>query len=185
MQADWEFEVGGDAPVIEFPWPGFVDLAAEPQRICELTEVSDLPALADALVALNSSRSAVRTSKCDVWVPALGEVDADELDASAESAVHAIGCYIDLLPRDSQQWATPEQVETDCRRWCGILDEVPLSSSGVTFVVRATAGKSNSWSLGITAYLAACGATPTEAKAVLEKELAAFAHVLCADSKLQ
>jgi hypothetical protein len=185
MQADWEFEVGGDAPVIEFPWAGFVDLAAEPERVHALTEVQDVQALADALVALNSAASAVRTSKCDVWIPTLGEVDADELDASAESAVHAIGCYIDLIPRDAGQWASPELVESDCRRWCGFLDAVPLSSSGVTFVVRATAGQSNSWSLGITAYLAACGATPREAKAVLEKELAAFAHVLCADSKLQ
>lgn len=185
MQADWEFEVGGDAPVIEFPWTGFVDLAAEPQRIRELAEVSDLPALADALIALNSSRSAVRTSKCDVWVPALGEVDADELDASAESALHALGCYIDLIPSEAQQWAMPEQVESDCRRWCACLDEVPLNSSGVTFVVRAMAGQSNSRSLGVTAYLAACGRTPLEAKWVLEKELAAFAHVLCADSKLQ
>ncbi len=185
MQADWEFEVGGDAPVIEFPWPGFVDLAARPERVCELAEVADLPALADALITLNSAASAVRTSKCDVWVPTFGEVDADELDASTESALHAIGCYIDLLPRDGRQWGTPEQIEADCRRWCGLLDEVPLSSSGVTFVVRARAGQSDSLSLGITAYLAACGPTPIAAKAVLERELAAFAHVLCADSKLQ
>jgi hypothetical protein len=26
LEADWEFEVGGDAPVIDALWPGFVDL---------------------------------------------------------------------------------------------------------------------------------------------------------------
>jgi len=185
MQADWEFEIGGGAPLIEFPWPGFVDLAAEPQRIRELIEVPDLPALAEALVALNSPRSPVRTSKCDVWVLAAGEFDADELDASVESAAHAMGCYIDLIPHQARQWETPAQLESDCRRWCAALANVPLRSSGVTFVVRATAGQFNSSSMGITAYLAACGRTPTDAKAVLEKELAAFAHLLCADSKLQ
>jgi hypothetical protein len=183
MRADWEFEVGGDAPVIEIPWSAFIDLAAEPQRIRELTEVEELPALAEALVALNSSGSAVRTSKCDVWVLRADEFDADELDASGESAGHGIGCYIDLIPREARQWATPEQVEADCRRWCGFLGEVALRSSGVTFVVRARRGQSDS--LGITVYLAACARTAIEAKAVLAQELAAFAHVLCADSKLQ
>ena len=26
MEADWEFEVGGEAPVIEASWEGFIDL---------------------------------------------------------------------------------------------------------------------------------------------------------------
>jgi hypothetical protein len=30
MEADWEFEVGGDAPVIDALWPGFVDLRLSP-----------------------------------------------------------------------------------------------------------------------------------------------------------
>ena len=35
MEADWEFEVGGDAPVIEARWPGFVDLRRNPERAME------------------------------------------------------------------------------------------------------------------------------------------------------
>jgi hypothetical protein len=38
MEADWEFEVGGDAPVIEAPWPGFVDLRLHPERAWQLSE---------------------------------------------------------------------------------------------------------------------------------------------------
>src|SRR4051812_38986462 len=53
MEADWEFEIGGDAPVIEANWKGFVDLCAHPERVSELTECGELPALAEALVRLN------------------------------------------------------------------------------------------------------------------------------------
>ena len=31
MEADWEFEIGGGAPVIDAPGPGFVDLQHEPR----------------------------------------------------------------------------------------------------------------------------------------------------------
>ena len=32
MEADWELEIGGDAPVIEAHWTGFVDLRADPSE---------------------------------------------------------------------------------------------------------------------------------------------------------
>jgi hypothetical protein len=195
VQADWEFEVGGDAPLIEFPWSGFVDLAADPERVLELAEIADFPALADALVVINSAVSPVWTSKCDVWVPALDEVDVDELDtdgpdtdelgAGVGSVLHALGCYVDLIPRNDKQWSTPELIESDCRQWCGSLQAIPLGSCGVNFVIRRLVGESDALSLGITAYLAACGRSPGEARTVMEKELAAFAQVLCAESKLQ
>ena len=38
MEADWEIEIGGDAPVIEAHWFGFVDLRIEPSRANELPE---------------------------------------------------------------------------------------------------------------------------------------------------
>ena len=40
MEADWEVEVGGGAPVIEADWPGFVDLRGEPERVNEMEEVA-------------------------------------------------------------------------------------------------------------------------------------------------
>ena len=45
MEADWEVEIGGDAPVIEAQWPGLVDLRANPERICEIAEASAFPPL--------------------------------------------------------------------------------------------------------------------------------------------
>ena len=54
MEADWEVEIGGDAPVIDAQWPGLVDLRANPERVCEIAEASAFPPLADLLLALNS-----------------------------------------------------------------------------------------------------------------------------------
>src|SRR5580658_1022540 len=98
MEADWEFEVGGDGPVIEACWAGFVDLRRMPERACDLPESALLPGLAMVLQRLNSEASPFWTSKCDFW-PMLeaGEFAPDELDAPPGCAAHAMSCYIDLL----------------------------------------------------------------------------------------
>jgi hypothetical protein len=84
MEADWEVEIGGGAPVIEALWPGFVDLRSHPDRLGEIAEAATFPPLAVLLRALNSPESPVWTSKCDVWEP--------------ETA--ALAAYIDMLPSD-------------------------------------------------------------------------------------
>ena len=100
MEADWEIEVGGKAPVIEARWPGFVDLRLHPERASQFPEAAELPALAVALAMLNALASPVWTSKCDVWpVVDSAEFDPDELDAPPGCGAHAMGCYVDLLPR--------------------------------------------------------------------------------------
>src|ERR1700691_2548698 len=109
MEADWEFEIGGDAPVIEAHWPRFVDLRIDPKQAGDLSEARELPGLADALARLNTTNSPVWTSKTDVFMP--GAIDADELDATVDCAEHALSCYIDLLPRSDQQWVIPAKVE--------------------------------------------------------------------------
>ncbi len=108
MEADWEVEIGGQAPIIDACWEGLVDLRRFPERAAELPEARQLAGLADALVQLNSTSSPVCTSKCDVWRPP--DVDVDELDAQPEQGNCAIACYIDLLPRNHRQWPSPEKV---------------------------------------------------------------------------
>ena len=49
MEADWEVEVGGGAPVIDALWAGFVDLRRQPERIEEIAEAGKFPALAPLL----------------------------------------------------------------------------------------------------------------------------------------
>jgi len=67
MEADWEVEVGPEAPVIDALWPGFVDLRSAPRQAHTFPEVAQLPPLAAVLARLNAPASPVWTSRCDVW----------------------------------------------------------------------------------------------------------------------
>src|SRR5579864_2734004 len=107
MEADWEIEIGNEAPVIDAGWEGFVDLRTAPERAVAFAETKDFPALAETLVRLNAPSSPIWTSKSDLWKP--DSFDADELDGPAEAGNYALACYIDLLPRDDRQWPVPAE----------------------------------------------------------------------------
>ena len=186
MEADWEFEVGGDAPVIDACWAGFVDLQRAPGAAWELVEVKELPALAVALERLNLPTSGVWTSKCDFW-PSIetGEFDPDELDAPAECSVHGMGCYVDLLPRSDQQWQFPAKIATTCKHVCSQLHAVSLRCCRVDLIIRRAIIAPNVMDTGITAYLSACGASKADAAIALQDALGAFVDVLCGPSTLQ
>jgi hypothetical protein len=191
MEADWEVEIGGDAPVIDARWADFIDLRREPGRAATLVEVSDLPVLARALVRLNSAGSPVWTSKSDVWEQ--HTFDPDEMDAPpGTAAASAIACYIDLLPRSDQEWRVHGQAVAACTKLCGRLRQVPVRSCRADLVVRRASIAPDLPDHGITAYLTACGSTLEEARATLGVALTAFVDcVLWADdasagsSKLQ
>jgi hypothetical protein len=178
MEADWEFEVGGEAPVIEALWMGFVDLRQHPERARELPEAAGFPALAAALQALNAPGSPVWTSKCDTWpMVEPDQVDPGELDAEPASATHATSCYIDLLPRSEQQWSLPALAADWCKELCGRLRPLPLRCCRADLVIRRAFIAPDLDRLGVTAYLTACGASAAEAGRVLDVALAAFAGV--------
>jgi hypothetical protein len=173
MEADWEFEVGRDAPMMEACWTGFVDLRAAPDRVGEIGETRGLPGLANALVRLNAEGSSFWTSKCDVFQPE--EIDADEVDAQADETDHRAACYIDLLLRSDQVWNLPLEAEHDCKQLCTRLRRIPLRCCRVDLVIRrAVVGDWNG--LGATAYFTACGRTELEASERLAECLAAFAE---------
>ena len=172
MEADWEFELGGDAPVMHAHWPGLVDLRSSPERAAELAEAAQQPGLAGALARLNGPSSPVWTSKCDVWPVA--EFDMDELDAPGDSASSAVACYIDLLQRDYDAWKIPA-VEAWCRATCARLHAIQLRCCRVDLVIRYALLNADPQHLGVTAYLTACGATPEDAAHSLRAALAAFA----------
>lgn len=179
MEADWEFEIGGEAAVIEAYWPGFVNLRDEPARVGEIAETEMLPGLAATLQYLNQPGSPVWSCKSDVFLPE--QVDADELAASGDEAKFAIACYIDLLRRSDQAWLVPLKAEEDCRRLCERMREIPLRCCRVDLVVRrALVGGANE--LGITAYLTACRQTPMDANVRLAECLRAFAQLVAGAS---
>jgi hypothetical protein len=186
MEADWEFEIGGDAPVIDACWTGFVNLRRTAQSgpdlrelVRSLPETAQLPGLALALERLNSDHSPVWTSKCDFW-PALqpGDFDADELDAPACSFTHAAGCYIDLLPKNDQRWTDPHMAAAVCKNWCALLKPLPLRCCRVDLIIRRALIVPYLADTGITAYFTACGPASAEASQTLEAALAAFVDAL-------
>lgn len=176
MEADWEVEIGGDAPVIEACWPGFVDLRAAPEPASELAETLELAGLADALRLLNSSGSEVWTSKTDVFVPEA--IDPDELDSAEGSAAYALACYIDLLPRSEHAWMSSAGALLAGQEICARLREIGLRCCRVDLVIRRAFVAQDETAHGITVYCTACGVTAEAAKARLGECVAVFADAI-------
>jgi hypothetical protein len=178
MEADWEFQVGGDAPVIEARWAGFIDLRVTPERARDLPECLRLPGLALALERLNSQSSPVWTLKCDWW-PVSEPIDADELNAPPGRSVSLVSSYVDLLSSTDQRWSSPLIVEDICKLFCRLLKPLPLMCCRVDFVIRTALIVPDRTDLGISAYVTACGASPAGAMDSLDAALRAFAETLC------
>lgn len=177
MQADWEFELGEDAPVIDAAWAGFLDLRSATERVRDLPEAAELPALAEVLIRLNAPLAPVWTSKCDVWsIESLEAVNFGrfDLDATEEQISCAVASYIDLLPRSDQQWQLPARVAAACDAVCQRLQPVELRCCRADLVIRQAYVAPGEAVLGFTAYLIACGATEQDAHATLSAALHAF-----------
>ena len=175
MDADWEVEIGGGAPVIEAAWPGFIDLRAEAHRIREIAEAISFPPLARLLTVLNSASSPWWTSKCDFWQP----------------EPFTCACYVDLLPRATSVFADWHDAENACRTCVTRINKAAsgagksvISSNALSFdslnrplhkeepeisinlVVRAAVAK-NYEGFGITAYMSARASSSDDANAAL------------------
>jgi hypothetical protein len=96
-----------------------------------------------------------------------------------------MGCYIDLLPKADQQWADPDMVAAACRDACSLLRAVPLRCCRADLVIRRAFITPELASLGITAYVTACGASESEAAVALQAALAAFAGAVRGHSTLE
>ena len=177
MESDWEVEIAPDAPVIDASWDGYINLRTRCDRVNEIREADEFPALAETLIRLNSPSSPVWTAKCDVWP--LQTFDPDELEAERDTAIVALGCYIDLLPSNGRTWSTVDASADWCRLLCLRLRDRPVRQCRADLVVRHAFLAHDSTGLGITSYLAACGPTLLEAAAVLSKAL-----IVLADSVL-
>jgi hypothetical protein len=178
VEADWQIEIGGNAPVIEACWSGFADLRRTPERAIELNETLLLPRLASTLVQINSAESQLFTTKCDVWP--VTEIDPFEFDAPQKSAAHGLAAYVDLLPHDPQTWSDPDKAIGWCKKLCAALQATPLRCCRADLVIRQAIRMPDEVAIGITAYLAACGSTAEAAIAQLEAVLAVFADSIAA-----
>jgi hypothetical protein len=182
MEADWEFEIGPGAPVIDAHWEGHIDLVTHPEQTVDLPEVAGFPQLADTLVQLNGSEAFVWTSKCDLWQvdPDETPLDADELDAPAGTAEAARACYIDLMTSELHRWENPDRLAQDCAALSARLRSVALRSCRTDLVIRRAVLADGEATLGVTAYLTACGPSEEAAGNVLGQALYAFADSVSA-----
>jgi hypothetical protein len=156
VEADWAVEVGGDAARIEADWAGFVDLRRDGLAVDEIGEAREHPGLRAALLELNGPESAVFTSKCDVWTLAQEEIDPLEFDCRAVEARTGIACYVDVIAREADLFASFAEHEGWVRRAVSVLRGERILRGRVDLVVRgAKAGGVDSF--GVTLYAAGCG----------------------------
>jgi hypothetical protein len=117
MLSEWSVECSPDDPVLVVPWSDpsdstgnrrFIDLRENPYDLDHLPEAEHYPSLMHALRALNATRSAVFTAKCDAWPLDAEELDAlrVELDVTADEAPAGFGSYIDILWRERSLFAS-------------------------------------------------------------------------------
>jgi len=161
MNADWEVEIGGDAPVIEAFWPGFIDLRAHPDRVSAIVETVTFPPLAGLLQFLNAADSLLWTSKCDVWEP----------------EPYAIALYIDMLPCEGSVFVKWQAAAAFCREFVHRLARRATDDCTADLVIRqAIAGGVTGF--GITAYLSASGLDKPQAATLLATAIAGFSDAL-------
>lgn len=179
MEADWEIEVGGEAPIIDAYWAGLIDLRARPEQAKHLPEAAEFPPLAETLMRLNARSARIWTAKCDVW--RVDEFDPDELEASSDAALHGVACYIDLLPAGNDQWLNLEAAADWCKQVSGALHGQVLKQARADLVLRRALLRDDQWRFGCTVYFQGCGKTEPEAFAVLASVLMLFADVVSSD----
>ena len=185
MEADWSVEIGSGLPVIDASWGGFVDLRSSPEKIDEIEEARQHPALREALLVLNSAGSPVFTTKCDCWRLPESEIDPDEFAARREMARAGFASYIDVVARDPSRFASFELHAHQVRELTSDLRRLDLRQGRVDLVLRAAAFKEQN-GFGITLYAAGCGATEGSAYvawqpllgAAVAATIAAAAHPL-------
>jgi hypothetical protein len=119
------------------------------------------------------------TSKSDLWVlnSSLNEWDPDEMDAAPENSVAGLGCYIDMLPREPDDFSGLNRVEAWVRAKVGRLRQITVRCCRADLVIRrAVIGDVDGF--GVTAYLSACGADRRAAEETLGFALAVLTQAI-------
>jgi len=171
MEADWDIDIGPDAPAIEIPWEGFIDLRSRPlSAVDEIQEAATNPSLREALIKLNANESGLFSSKCDVWWLDPEEIDKDEFGSQPENTRHAFASYIDVLFSDEGKFQSFTFHESAVRRLTGELKATTLPDCRVDLVVRSATVETLS-GCGITLYAAGCGSDTLAAQVSWQRVL--------------
>jgi len=129
MWAEFDIEIGGGAPVLVVPYPGYVDLISATDSLHAIPEARDL-ALHGALMRLNSG--ALMTAKCDLWTTTELNEEEEELGFT-----HKHASYIDLLLRDTNARTHFDSCEQTMRTWTNALRWSPPETAMISVVLRS------------------------------------------------
>jgi hypothetical protein len=137
VEADFAVELGADDEVLDLPWASadsvlrYYDLKRQPDLLLYVEEAQRVPALAEFLIAVNSSASILETAKCDAWQTT--EMKPEEEIFGANSK---FGSYIDLLFSDEQKRFSFSGHEQMAARLTQLLRRVPEIPAAAEFLVR-------------------------------------------------
>ncbi|HET9742991.1 MAG TPA: hypothetical protein VFQ00_09580 [Terriglobales bacterium] len=129
MLAEWNVEIGGDAPVLEIPWESadgriqYFDLKRQPELLLRLPEAGASNELREFLQRLNSPESPWETAKCDLW--SSQEIEEEE---QIFGSPWKFGSYLDLIFADRKKMRDFSAHE----RWVQSLARCLRSSPDIT-----------------------------------------------------
>ncbi len=138
MDADWSVECAANDPTIAVPWSNqdaclkFINLRTTPNRLEQIPEAQQHPALAEALRAWNQPTGPIFTAKCDVWKYTAALFDAED-DAHFDFAQAS---YVDVLPTAAVEFFSFAQMEQVVRQWCAAARALPCEQARCEWVVR-------------------------------------------------
>lgn len=185
MLAEWTAECGPDDPTLVVPWSDpdtgahFIDLRANPFDLPEIIETESYPALRRALRSLNAATSPFFTAKCDAWT-LYAENGAEklealrlELDVADEEVAFGYGSYIDLIPRERTQFASPHTFSGRLDRMVRRATRLPHPYAALELTMRPALVYLKSTLEGYSAslYLTAVAADPNTAASRWEAAL--------------
>ena len=137
MDADFSVELGGEDPVLDFPWTDasgslrYFDLKRHPELLAQVEEARDFPDLAEFLRCVNSPRSAVESAKCDVWATTELTPEEEVFEAS-----HKFASYVDLVLSHTDQRQSFPKHEAFAKQLAALLRHAPEISSSAEVCVR-------------------------------------------------
>jgi len=136
MDSDFSIELGADDPVLDFPWTdpsgklSYFDVKRHPDLIAKIEEAQRFFELADFLKAVNSSRSAVESAKCDVWSTGRGPEEA------LNHPAHEVASYIDLVFSEDGRRRSYETHKAFAEQWAALLRRAPDIAASAEICVR-------------------------------------------------
>jgi len=137
MDADWSIELGGDDPVLDFPWTdpagklAYFDLKRQPELIAKIDEGANFPGLAEFLRKVNSPRSKLESAKCDLW--ATTELSPEE---EIFNASHKFASYVDLVFSENRHRGSLPLYEDFARRLTELLRRAPEINASAQLCIR-------------------------------------------------